>query len=100
MYARKEDERSAVFRKALEVGEDYQWRVKVRGSLETACQPWMGQGEGGVTCEATCLSLTIPYWWTCLTVLPAVGATSAVLSFCMYLVFNMSVLRHLGWTHL
>lgn len=33
MYARKEDERSAVFRKALEVGEDYQWRVKVKGVL-------------------------------------------------------------------
>ena len=29
IYARKEDERAAVFRKALEVGEEYQWRVKV-----------------------------------------------------------------------
>ena len=28
IYARKEDERAAVFRKALEVGEEYQWRVK------------------------------------------------------------------------
>jgi COP9 signalosome complex subunit 1 len=28
VFVRKEDERSAVFRKAMELGEDYQWRVK------------------------------------------------------------------------
>ena len=35
MYARQVDQRSAIFQKALEVGEAYQLRTKVHTSLST-----------------------------------------------------------------